>query len=158
MPHLLIRGVSPEQIRIISKPLVADLAVLCQCPPDHILLECLHTTACFDGEAVPSYPFVEVNWFERGQSVRDQAAACIDKHIRSLGIVELEVAFRIYEAESYYANGVSLSTAANAEGIIQALQTENQRLKDELQKSRKALQANQASSHMSSRLYDALRE
>ncbi|QJD84421.1 DUF1904 family protein [Cohnella herbarum] len=156
MPHLLIRGVSPEQIRSISKPLVAELASHCQCPPDHILLECLHTTACYDGEIVPSYPFVEINWFERGQSVRDQAAECIDRHVRSLGIAEVEVAFRTYEANSYYANGIKLSV----NGELQALQAENQRLKDELNKARKALQSNQtnSNSYMSSKLYDALRE
>jgi hypothetical protein len=156
MPHLLIRGIPPEQIRSISKPLIAELACLCQCPPDHILLECLHTTAIFEGEIVPSYPFVEVNWFDRGQSVRDQAAECIDRHVRSLGIAEVEVAFGTYEADSYYANGIKLSD----NGALQALQAENQRLKDELQKARKALQSNQASSnsYMSSKLYDALRE
>ncbi|MCD9024887.1 DUF1904 family protein [Cohnella silvisoli] len=160
MPHLLIRGVSPHQIRVISKALVAELAGLCQCPADHILLECLNTSAVFDGEIVPSYPFVEVNWFDRGQSVRDLAAECIDRHVRSLGFAEAEVAFRIYDADSYYANGVKLSSGRADEDVARALQEENHRLKEELQKTRKALQSSQASStsHMSSRLYDALRE
>ncbi|WP_239618528.1 DUF1904 family protein [Cohnella mopanensis] len=157
MPHLLIRGVTPEQVLKISQPLVAELALLCQCPADHILLECLHTTACFEGEIVPSYPFVEVNWFERGQSVRDQAAACIDKHVRSLGIAEAEVAFRTYDADSYYANGIKLSSTVTDDGALQALQAENQRLKEELNKARKALISN-SNSTMSSKLYDALRE
>ncbi len=163
MPHLLIRGVSPDQIRTISEPLIEELAKLFQCPPDHILLECLHTTAIFHGETVPSFPFIEVNWFDRGQEVRDQAAYCIDRHVRSLGIAELEIAFKIYEANGYYANGVKLTASASAraqEGNPQSLQEENQRLKEELRKAGKALQSSQASSssHMSSRLYDALRE
>ncbi len=159
MPHLLIRGVSPDLIRSISKPLIEELAIVCQCPADHILLECLNTTACFDGEIVPSYPFVEVNWFDRGQSVRDLAAECVDRHIRSLGFAEIEVAFRIYEEDSYYANGIKIAVAAEDEAT-KALRTENQRLKDELAKVRKTLQAQQTSSanQMSSRLYDALRE
>lgn len=160
MPHLLFRGVSPEQIRKISQPLVAELAILYQCPPDHILLECLNTTALFDGEVIASFPFIEVNWFDRGQNIQNQSALCIDRHIRSLGIAEVEIAFRIYEPKSYYAGGVNLSAIAADEGAIQALQTENQRLKDELQKVRKALHSSQgiSSSAMSSRLYDALRE
>ncbi|QMV41143.1 DUF1904 family protein [Cohnella cholangitidis] len=157
MPHLLIRGLAPEQVRAISQPLVAELAKLFQCPADHILLECLHTTACFEGEFVPSYPFIEVNWFERGQSVRDLSAECIDKHVRSLGIAELEIAFRIYEADSYYANGVKLSSTETGDGELQALQSENQRLKEELSKARKAL-ISSSNSSMSSKLYDALRE
>jgi hypothetical protein len=160
MPHLLFRGVSPEQIRNISKPLVAELANIYECPPDHILLENLHTTALFEGEVITSFPFVEVNWFDRGQNVQDQSALCIDRHIRSLGIAEVEIAFRTYEPDSYYAGGVKLSAVAADEGAIQALQAENQRLKDELQKVRKALHASQgvSSSAMSSKLYDALRE
>jgi hypothetical protein len=159
MPHLLIRGVSPDQIRTISKSIVAELAGICECPADHILLECLNTIAVFDGEIVPSYPFIEVNWFDRGEKVQDQVAECIDRHVRSLGVPEAEVAFRLYEADSYYANGVKLS-AAHEKGVMKALQEENKRLKDELQKARKALQSSQASAatHMSSRLYDALRE
>ncbi|BBI35354.1 DUF1904 family protein [Cohnella abietis] len=161
MPHLLIRGVAPEQIRTISQSLVAELASLCQCPSDYIMLECLNTTACFDGEFVPSYPFIEVNWFDRGTLVQDQAAECIDRHIRSLGIPEAEVAFRIYESSNYYSNGRKLSEPLPNEdesGAIQAVLSENERLKDELQKARKALLNNQTSSQMSSKLYDALRE
>lgn len=108
MPHLLFRGVDPEQVRAISGPLVAELAAACRCPEDYVLLECLHTTALFGGKVVPSYPFVEVAWFDRGTAVRDLAAACIDRHVRSLGMPELEIAFRNYERESYYANGKPL--------------------------------------------------
>lgn len=157
MPHLLIRGVAPERMMAVSKPLVAELADIFACPPDHILLECLNTTAVLGGEIVSSYPFVEVNWFERGRGIRDKAARCIDNHIRSLGIAELEIAFRVYEPDSYYANGESL---AEDSAQIAALRSENQKLKDELQKARKALQAglSGSSSYMSSKLRDALRE
>ncbi|WP_373232494.1 DUF1904 family protein [Cohnella sp.] len=162
MPHLIIRGVSSESIRKISKQLIFDIASLCQCPQDHIILECLHTSAFYDGEQVSSYPFIEVNWFDRGQEVQDQVASCMDRHIRSLGIAEAEVAFRIYEPDRYYTNGVSLAMASTHDNQeVIALRAENENLKDELQKLRKALQASQqssSSSQMSSRLRDALRE
>lgn len=161
MPHLLIRGVSPEQLRGISAPLVRDLADVCQCPEDYILLECLHTTAVYAGEFVSSYPFVEVNWFDRGREVRDRAAARIDHHIRSTGVEEVEIAFRCYEKESYYANGQSFGEPAEEPteepGELEKLRADNQRLKDELQRARKASQSGTGTS-MSSRLYDALRE
>jgi hypothetical protein len=89
MAHIIIRGVSPDQIRAISKPFVAELANLLQCPSDHILLEYLDTEE------------------------------------------------------------------------LHALRAENGRLKDELQKLRKAMQSTQqasSNSYMSSRLRDALRE
>ncbi|QTH40334.1 DUF1904 family protein [Cohnella sp. LGH] len=162
MPHLLFRGVNPEQVRAISETLVAELAAVCRCPEDYILLECVHTTALFEGKVVPSYPFVEVAWFDRGTAVRDLAAACIDRHIRSLGVPELEIAFRNYERESYYANGKSLRepAAESVERETESLLEENKRLKDELHKARKTLASKSAGmgSSMSSKLYDALRE
>jgi len=166
MPHLLIRGISPEQVRSISRPLVEELAAVCDCPEDYIMLECLHTTAVFGGEIVASYPFVEVGWFDRGREVRDRAAACIDRHIRSLGLAEAEVAFRQYEKLNYYANGKSFADEADAEpaagtGELEALRAENRKLKEELQRARKTAAQSQASgsgSRMSSKLYDALRE
>ncbi len=162
MPHLLFRGITPEQVRTISGPLVEELAVVCRCPEDYFLLECLHTTAIFGGEIVPSYPFVEVAWFDRGAAVRDLAAACIDRHVRSLGVPEFEIAFRNYERESYYANGERLGepVAEPAERDAESLLSENGRLKEELRKARKAIQSKTAgaSSNMSSKLYDALRE
>lgn len=159
MPHLLIRGVSPDGIREVSRDLISELAVICECPEDHLLLECLNTTAIFGGNIVPSYPFVEVNWFERGPRVRDLAAECIDRHIRSLGIPEAEIAFRRYEPDAYYANGRRLTETTGEAGgeALKALQAENQRLKDELFKARKAIQTGSGPS-MSSKLYDALRE
>ncbi|MFC5530909.1 DUF1904 family protein [Cohnella yongneupensis] len=163
MPHLLIRGVDPDRLATVSEALVAELADICVCPPDHILLECLHTTAVFAGKRVASYPFVEVNWFDRGLAVRDSAAACIDRHVRSLGIEEAEVAFRVYMPEAYYANGQRLGEEPSSDqGALQALQEDNARLKDELGKARKALQSavlgGGATASMSSRLRDALRE
>jgi len=175
----------PEQVRTVSKSLVAELARLCQCPPDYIMLECLHTTAIFDGDLVPSYPFIEVNWFDRGGETMDLVAACIDRHVRSLGIPEAEVAFRLYEPSAYYANGERLAPRGDnigeqaqagqtprdgatgeqaphdeAAAALDALRQENARLKAELAKARKTPQAGQAGTggYMSSKLRDALRE
>ncbi|MFC5471428.1 DUF1904 family protein [Cohnella suwonensis] len=158
MPHLLIRGLPHEGIRSVSRSLVAELAEICSCPEDYILLEALHTTAIFGGETVSSYPFVEVNWFDRGAAVRDAAAACIDRHIRSIGIAETEIAFKVYEEDAYYANGKRLRTpSVELESEIQALRAENDKLKEDLTKARKGLAAS-AGQNMNSRLYDALRE
>lgn len=162
MPHLLIRGVDPNRLATVSEALVGELADICACPPDYILLECLHTTAIFGGGRVASYPFVEVNWFDRGAETRDRAADCIDRHIRSLGAEELEIAFRLYAPEAYYANGKRLGEPAADDAGGAALAEENAKLKEELGKVRKALHnavnGGASASAMSSRLRDALRE
>ncbi|MBO9128766.1 DUF1904 family protein [Bacillus sp. 165] len=105
MPQLLIRGINPKQVCEISEELVRELADICECGTDNFMLECQHTTSIIDGKIVDSYPFIEVGWFERGQETRDQFAKAITKHVMSLGIPEVEVAFVTYRENSYYVNG-----------------------------------------------------
>ncbi|MBB6675343.1 DUF1904 family protein [Cohnella nanjingensis] len=159
MPHLLFRGVLPEQVRAISGPLADELAAICGCPADDMMLECQHTTSLARGEIVPSYPFVEVAWFERGPETRARFAQTVDRHVRGLGIPELEVAFRTYRPAAYYANGEAFGEDP-AETELAALRAENGKLKEDLQRARRAAAtaANGAASAMSSRLRDALRE
>lgn len=164
MPHLLIRGLPVEQVRAVSIPLISELAALCECPEGDIMLECLHTTAVFQGETVPSYPFVEVAWFDRGTETRDRFAAIVDRHVRSLGVPEAEVAFRVYRKDHYYANGQRFGEP-DEEGGEAALRLElqraneaNSRLRDQLNIAARKPQAAQSDSNMSSKLRDALRE
>jgi len=165
MPHLLIRGVAPEQVRAVSAKLAEELAEICACPPDHFAMECLATTAAFGG-----YPFVEVAWFDRGREAQDRFARAVDRHLReALGLPELEIAFRTYRRRDYYANGESLGAAENGEespererdeadlGEAEALREANRKLADELRKARKAL-AQAAGGAMSTKLREALRE
>ncbi|TGV30850.1 DUF1904 family protein [Mesorhizobium sp. M00.F.Ca.ET.186.01.1.1] len=105
MPHLIVRGIQAEQMATSSEPLTEELAALCQCGTDNFTIECLQTTAVFGGKAVESFPFIEIGWFERGQETRDQFARIVTRHVLSLGIPEVEMAFVPYQKESYYANG-----------------------------------------------------
>ena len=110
MPHLFIRGISVEQVKTISKPLVQELADLCACGTDNFTLEVVNSTFIFDGNEVPGYPFIEVKWFERGQEVQDQFANIVTKHVHSLEIPEVEVAFSTFRESDYYYNGKSFTT------------------------------------------------
>ncbi|CAM3649689.1 DUF1904 domain-containing protein [Cohnella lubricantis] len=170
MPHLLIRGIAPEQIRSVSKPLTEELAAICSCPADDFMLECLHTTAIAGGEFAPSYPFIEIAWFDRGLEAQDRFAEAVDRHIRQgLGLPELELAFRVYRARDYYSAGRSLAeptearqqaeaeAAHPADEELEELRAANRKLAEELQRTRKAL-VSASGSAMSTRLRDALRE
>jgi hypothetical protein len=105
MPQLLVRGISVEDTRRISGPLIRELAEICQCGTDNFMLECLNTISLFEGEEVASFPFVEVAWFERGKEIRDRFAAAVTKHVQSLGVADMEVAFITYDEDKYYING-----------------------------------------------------
>ncbi|MDQ6598996.1 DUF1904 family protein [Bacillus salipaludis] len=109
MPHLFIRGITVEQVKTISKPLVQELADLCACGTDNFTLEVVHSTFVFDGNEVPGYPFIEVKWFERGQEIRDEFANIITKQVHSLEIPEVEVAFSTFRESDYYLNGKSFA-------------------------------------------------
>lgn len=105
MPHIVARGISVEQMSKISTSLVEQLAAACECGRDNFMLECIHVTSVFDGGQVKTFPFIEVAWFERGHVIRNRVAAILTEHVQSLGIAEVEVAFRTYREDSYYING-----------------------------------------------------
>lgn len=109
MPQLLIKGISVDQVKTISKPLVQELAELCACGTDNFTLEVMNSTFVFDGEEVPGYPFIEVKWFERGLEIQDEFANLITKQVHSLGIPEVEVAFTTFRESNYYLNGKSFA-------------------------------------------------
>lgn len=105
MPHLVCRGLSLEQTCTISKPMIDELARICECGTDNFMLECVSVTSVFEGKIVETFPFIEVSWFDRGHETRDLVAQAITSHIQALGIPDVEVAFRTYREDSYYTNG-----------------------------------------------------
>jgi hypothetical protein len=109
VPHLIFRGVSVEQVKTMSIPLVEELADVCSCGTDNFTLELLSSTFVFNQNEVPGFPFIEVKWFERGQEVRDQFAHVVTKHVQSFDIPEVEVAFTTFQESAYYSNGKSFA-------------------------------------------------
>ncbi|MCM3708416.1 MULTISPECIES: DUF1904 family protein [Cytobacillus] len=109
MPHLFIRGISVDQTKEISTQLVKDLARLCDCGEDHFTLEVLNSTFVFIQTEVPAFPFIEVQWFDRGKEVQNQYAGIVSSHVQSLGVPEVEVAFTAYKEADYYLNGKSFA-------------------------------------------------
>ncbi|RKD22374.1 protein of unknown function [Caminicella sporogenes DSM 14501] len=105
MPQLKIRGIEAEKIKRISKELIDELTEVVGCPRDYFTIECFNTTSIFDGEIVQTYPFIEVAWFDRGQEVQDKVAKIITKYIHSLNIESLDIAFTVFNKNSYYENG-----------------------------------------------------
>lgn len=109
MPRLVVRGISPELMIQISKPLIEELGEICQCGTDNFTIDCLAVTSVFGGEVVMTYPFIEVAWFERGPVIRDAFAQAVTRHVQSAGVTEIEIAFKVYEEPAYYINGESCS-------------------------------------------------
>jgi hypothetical protein len=106
MPQLTVRGINHQTMAAVSKQLVEELAAICECGTDNFTLDCIQVTSVWDGAVVETYPFIEVAWFERGREVRDRFAESVFRHVRSAGIAEVEVAFKVYREEGYYVNGL----------------------------------------------------
>jgi hypothetical protein len=109
VPYLVFRGVSVDQVKTISSPLVEELANICECGTDNFTFEILSSTFVVHQNEVPGFPFIEVKWFERGQEVQDQFAKVVTKYVQSFGLPEVEVAFTTFQESAYYSNGQSFT-------------------------------------------------
>lgn len=105
MPQIIIRGMAQEDVKSISKRLVTELAECIGCPREYFTIELLQTVCIAEGEVSKGTLFVQVNWFDRGQVVQDQAAAILDRNIRNAGYSEIEIYFLVLNENKYYENG-----------------------------------------------------
>jgi hypothetical protein len=105
MPHIVFRGINIQQLKNISKPLVEELAVICECGTDNFTFELPSSVFVFNGDEIVAFPLIEVKWFERGQHIRDLFAQAVTNYLLELGLPEVEVVFTAYSEEAYYING-----------------------------------------------------
>ena len=57
-----------------------------------------------DGQKIEITPLIQVNWFDRGQKVQDEAAAAIYRHVKGAGYSNVETFFVVLEEARYYEN------------------------------------------------------
>lgn len=106
MPHIIIKGMKLADVKKISKPMIDELEVIVGCPREYFTLEAVETNFIIDGETVSKDPFIQINWFDRGQEVQDKTAVAITQHISAAGYKEVELFFTILEKNNYYENGI----------------------------------------------------
>ncbi|MCZ2721426.1 DUF1904 family protein [Marinomonas sp. 15G1-11] len=107
MPHVRVRGLSFEALESIAEELVESLAVITDTPNSHFTLEYQAVSYILAGGASPAYPFFEVIWFNRGNDVKAQVAACIDDLVRPLILTgqDITVMFHDTKGGDYFENG-----------------------------------------------------
>jgi len=108
MPNMIIKGMSLTDVKKISKAMIDELEIVVNCPREYFTLEVVENNFIIDGNLVIKDPFIQVNWFDRGQEVQDKTAATITKHVENAGYKEVEVFFMILERNNYYENGKHL--------------------------------------------------
>lgn len=106
MPHIIIKGMKTVDVKTISRAMIDELEVIVGCPREYFTLEAVETNFISDGEQIVKDPFVQVNWFDRGQEVQDKTAGAITKHICIAGYKNVELFFIMLEKNNYYENGI----------------------------------------------------
>lgn len=105
LPHIVFRGINIQQLKNISKPLLEELADICECGTDNFTFQLPSSVFVFNGEETEAFPLIEVKWFERGQQIRNLFAQAVTNYLLELGLPEVEVVFTAYSEEAYYING-----------------------------------------------------
>lgn len=107
MPHIRMRSLNANQVSAVSTTLIEELAKITGAPADNFTLELVQTQFFYGGESVTSFPFVEVLWFERVQSIQDECAVLITQKVKDITQAEdVVVVFTKLSKESYYENGL----------------------------------------------------
>lgn len=104
MPQLIIKGMEPDKIKRVSTPLIDELQEIIGCPRDYFTIEAVNSVFIMDGQLQQINPFVQVNWFDRGQEVQDRVAAAIYRHVLLAGYSQVETFFVVLEENRYYEN------------------------------------------------------
>ncbi|ABO50012.1 conserved hypothetical protein [Desulforamulus reducens MI-1] len=105
MPQIIIRGIEPKKIMPISNDLISNLEKIIGCPREDLTLECIPSIFVKDGSIDAGYPFVEIGWFDRGQSVQDLVAKEITNQIQRAGFESVDIMFTTFTKNKYYENG-----------------------------------------------------
>ncbi|NLS14244.1 DUF1904 domain-containing protein [Vibrio sp. SM6] len=108
MPHFRFRAVQPDLVQTIAKPLTDTLAPVMNSPREDFTFEYIPSTFFFDDAISAAYPFVEILWFDRGQSTQDHVAKTVTAQVRdALGAdVNVAVIFTALVPSAYYDNAV----------------------------------------------------
>ena len=104
MPQIIIKGMEIDKVKAISTRLVDELQEIIGCPRDYFTIEVSGSAFIMDGKQAQISPLVQVNWFDRGQKVQDEAAAAIFRNIKSSGYSHVEIFFTVLEKNKYYEN------------------------------------------------------
>lgn len=108
MPFFKFHFTDPAQLLPVSLEMTDELQQAIGCPREHLVLEMIHSDVIVDGKLQPgSWPFVEVDYFERPREVQDRVAKIVTFALKKAGYPESDIYFRHLRAENYYENGES---------------------------------------------------
>lgn len=106
MPHIKFRGMKREEVQELSIELLNELVKLIDIPREHFTLELEESTFFHDGQLDKNaYPFVNVEWFDRGIVTMQATAEIITNAIKTYNYNDVGIYFKNLQKEHYYENG-----------------------------------------------------
>lgn len=107
MPYIKVRGLEVEQVQSLSAQLTPLMAQIIGCPEDWLCF--IHTSECAftQGKAVAQEVFFHVEWFERGQGVKDALAQVLTQGVQKMRptVETTTVVFVPQAKEDFFENG-----------------------------------------------------
>ena len=117
MPHIKFSGLDVLRVKTLSKEISNDLSTVMNCPIDWITFTVGANgdgNIFSDGQLVKDTVIVHIEWFDRGQDIKDQVAKIITdavyqtKRIKSAKIETINVIFVDLDKKDFYENGERL--------------------------------------------------
>ncbi|MEG0795237.1 MAG: DUF1904 family protein [Odoribacter sp.] len=108
MPFFRFHFVEASRMAGVSRKLANRIQEVVGCPPEHIVLELIHSSVVEDVtiKSGKDWPFVEVDYFERPREIQEAVAKIIYECLVDAGYPNSDVHFRYLTPENYYENGV----------------------------------------------------
>ncbi len=106
MPNIKVSGVAVNHVQALSKELSIGLSKTIDCPEDWITFMYGNECVFSSGEVLQDTIFVYVDWFDRGQEVKDRVAIILSDALMQLEkIVTVNVIFNDMKKTDFFENG-----------------------------------------------------
>ncbi|MDE7374443.1 MAG: DUF1904 domain-containing protein [Odoribacter sp.] len=110
MPFFRFHFVEEKRLAEVSGRLTDRIQQAVGCPREHIVLELVHSACVADGvvKTGDSWPFVEVDYFERPREVQHAVARILYEELKNAGYPDSDIHFQYLQPRNYYENGKCL--------------------------------------------------
>lgn len=102
MPQITVKGFTDQQMKTISIPLAQKLSAVIGCPEDWLIFELVPSTFYAGGQQAAGFPIIEVSWFDRPDSVREEVAGILRDTAFELGYTLVQVIFTTLQPDRFY--------------------------------------------------------
>ncbi len=106
MPRIIFDNLDNKTVKMLSTNLTSSLSKAIDCPEDWFTFVAQNNGMFCGGEEIDDTVFVSVEWFDRGEKVKNTVAGIITDVVSDIKTVEtVTIVFKKLEKPDYYENG-----------------------------------------------------